>query len=181
PPDPHGETVPSPDPPPALESSTGAYLLHPALLDACIQSLGPAIQGFSISTRDGDCYMPVEVGTYRVHQPGVRSLRCRATLEGDRDSEGVRGDVELYDADDRLIGEMRAVRLLRIDRAMIRRVARRASQPRLEDLLYRVEWQRVETPSAEPDRKSTRLNSSHVKISYAVFCLKKKNYVQSSK
>src|SRR5690349_23173350 len=26
----------------------------------------------------------------------------------------------------------------------------------------------------EPDRKSTRLNSSHVEISYAVFCLKKK-------
>ena len=25
------------------------------------------------------------------------------------------------------------------------------------------------------DRKSTRLNSSHVSISYAVFCLKKKN------
>src|SRR5690625_6834266 len=28
---------------------------------------------------------------------------------------------------------------------------------------------------AAPDRKSTRLNSSHVAISYAVFCLKKKN------
>src|SRR5690349_22462534 len=27
---------------------------------------------------------------------------------------------------------------------------------------------------AEEDRKSTRLNSSHVEISYAVFCLKKK-------
>src|SRR5690606_39521859 len=26
--------------------------------------------------------------------------------------------------------------------------------------------------SFKPDRKSTRLNSSHVKISYAVFCLK---------
>src|SRR5690554_7045014 len=26
------------------------------------------------------------------------------------------------------------------------------------------------------DRKSTRLNSSHVRISYAVFCLKKKTY-----
>src|SRR5436305_2805456 len=26
-----------------------------------------------------------------------------------------------------------------------------------------------------PDRKSTRLNSSHVRTSYAVFCLKKKN------
>src|SRR5690625_4573144 len=29
--------------------------------------------------------------------------------------------------------------------------------------------------SVELDRKSTRLNSSHVAISYAVFCLKKKN------
>src|SRR3712207_2687049 len=28
-----------------------------------------------------------------------------------------------------------------------------------------------------PDRKSTRLNSSHANISYAVFCLKKKKYV----
>src|SRR5690606_41832705 len=27
------------------------------------------------------------------------------------------------------------------------------------------------------DRKSTRLNSSHVKNSYAVFCLKKKNHI----
>src|SRR3712207_8823631 len=27
------------------------------------------------------------------------------------------------------------------------------------------------------DRKSTRLNSSHANISYAVFCLKKKNYL----
>src|SRR5690606_24764291 len=29
------------------------------------------------------------------------------------------------------------------------------------------------------DRKSTRLNSSHVKISYAVFCLKKKNHLRT--
>src|SRR5256885_3709316 len=31
------------------------------------------------------------------------------------------------------------------------------------------------------DRKSTRLNSSHLVISYAVFCLKKKNYYTSNK
>src|SRR2546426_9362200 len=30
-------------------------------------------------------------------------------------------------------------------------------------------------PSAARDRKSTRLNSSHLVISYAVFCLKKKH------
>src|SRR5260221_7029858 len=32
----------------------------------------------------------------------------------------------------------------------------------------------------ETDRKSTRLNSSHTVISYAVFCLKKKNKALSS-
>src|SRR5438445_8587677 len=33
---------------------------------------------------------------------------------------------------------------------------------------------RVAIVGAGPDRKSTRLNSSHANISYAVFCLKKK-------
>src|SRR5256885_9613310 len=33
--------------------------------------------------------------------------------------------------------------------------------------------------SANADRKSTRLNSSHLVISYAVFCLKKKKTVQT--
>src|SRR2546430_11302937 len=33
---------------------------------------------------------------------------------------------------------------------------------------------------AKPDRKSTRLNSSHSQISYAVFCLKKKKYKSSN-
>src|SRR3989442_6718426 len=37
-------------------------------------------------------------------------------------------------------------------------------------------------PSHPPvDRKSTRLNSSHVRISYAVFCLKKKKHEYSAK
>src|SRR5258708_25742135 len=34
--------------------------------------------------------------------------------------------------------------------------------------------------SERADRKSTRLNSSHQIISYAVFCLKKKNMIQIS-
>src|SRR5690349_23011501 len=34
--------------------------------------------------------------------------------------------------------------------------------------------ERFQAPAHAPDRKSTRLNSSHVEISYAVFCLKKK-------
>src|SRR5256886_7215149 len=33
----------------------------------------------------------------------------------------------------------------------------------------------ISRPNSREDRKSTRLNSSHSQISYAVFCLKKKN------
>src|SRR5207249_8122320 len=39
---------------------------------------------------------------------------------------------------------------------------------------------KIESPMTR-DRKSTRLNSSHVSISYAVFCLKKKKTVKSKR
>src|SRR5438309_3258235 len=38
-------------------------------------------------------------------------------------------------------------------------------------------WQLGERQAVQ-DRKSTRLNSSHSSISYAVFCLKKKNHAE---
>src|SRR2546430_12293119 len=40
-----------------------------------------------------------------------------------------------------------------------------------------ITWESVRArfPRSARDRKSTRLNSSHSQISYAVFCLKKKN------
>src|SRR2546426_1847537 len=44
--------------------------------------------------------------------------------------------------------------------------------------LWRRSWSqrpRGLRPCNQQDRKSTRLNSSHLVISYAVFCLKKKN------
>src|SRR5256885_12618188 len=37
----------------------------------------------------------------------------------------------------------------------------------------------AESAARRRDRKSTRLNSSHLVISYAVFCLKKKNFKPS--
>src|SRR3989475_11016532 len=47
---------------------------------------------------------------------------------------------------------------------------------RAEDLLPRIDGQtnRIVRLVEDIDRKSTRLNSSHSQISYAVFCLKKK-------
>src|SRR5207249_10425619 len=45
---------------------------------------------------------------------------------------------------------------------------------RVVDVLAVLDGPRVHSEKRQ-DRKSTRLNSSHVSISYAVFCLKKKN------
>src|SRR3989442_2583854 len=42
------------------------------------------------------------------------------------------------------------------------------------------EFRRWDANRSKLDRKSTRLNSSHVRISYAVFCLKKKKTRQVS-
>src|SRR5690554_7117906 len=47
------------------------------------------------------------------------------------------------------------------------------SSSRIWAALRRLCWGRPSLPWPVPDRKSTRLNSSHVRISYAVFCLKK--------
>src|SRR5207302_10827767 len=54
-----------------------------------------------------------------------------------------------------------------------------STDARLRDRRVRLHGREVGAPPADrpfvgDDRKSTRLNSSHVKISYAVFCLKKK-------
>src|SRR5690606_41922739 len=48
-------------------------------------------------------------------------------------------------------------------------------QPVLDPVLLQLRRDLADHRERHPrDRKSTRLNSSHVKISYAVFCLKKK-------
>src|SRR3712207_7729506 len=44
--------------------------------------------------------------------------------------------------------------------------------PPAEIVIFRIQLR-------DEDRKSTRLNSSHANISYAVFCLKKKNHQHS--
>src|SRR2546426_3371147 len=42
-------------------------------------------------------------------------------------------------------------------------------------------WHAAASVAVAADRKSTRLNSSHLVISYAVFCLKKKNTQSNGK
>src|SRR5256885_4613765 len=58
----------------------------------------------------------------------------------------------------------------------------RAGELRIEawDGRSQAECRIDQTVGASTDRKSTRLNSSHLVISYAVFCLKKKQHTPQS-
>src|SRR3712207_7706567 len=76
---------------------------------------------------------------------------CRTALAG------THADVRIIVPDGLSIGAKEA-------REMVVGASRAPSQGR---------WQIVLVEDADRDRKSTRLNSSHANISYAVFCLKK--------
>src|SRR5690625_5963548 len=49
--------------------------------------------------------------------------------------------------------------------------------PADRDIMKTSQWDHIR----DPDRKSTRLNSSHVAISYAVFCLKKERKYKTNR
>src|SRR3712207_7458418 len=63
--------------------------------------------------------------------------------------------------------------LVRLGHLLRRVVEREDSRPDLRDVSVRD----AERLAVVADRKSTRLNSSHANISYAVFCLNKKTHL----
>src|SRR5690606_41230285 len=75
-------------------------------------------------------------------------------------------------------GKLAAVAAEQAQAALLRNLpdtARKTLERRFEPLHRLLDEARWPARSDQPgDRKSTRLNSSHVKISYAVFCLKTK-------
>src|SRR6266496_1746126 len=108
----------------------------------------------------------------RVHEPVPQPL------EGGGEQRGVRVDAR-RDARDALGSVVHGVharghRQQHLRRADVagRLLAADVLLARLQRHAQRQAARRV--PGDADDRKSTRLNSSHVEISYAVFCLKKK-------
>src|SRR2546430_6946725 len=61
---------------------------------------------------------------------------------------------------------------------LFRSLCREADQHHQANLSVDVARHAAQRQADIRDRKSTRLNSSHSQISYAVFCLKKKKYVE---
>src|SRR5438034_5312546 len=69
---------------------------------------------------------------------------------------------------------------LRFPAAFRERPHQAAHRPRVPLRRAAGEGEHAVDERPDADRKSTRLNSSHTVISYAVFCLKKKSIVQTT-
>src|SRR5205085_5076411 len=104
-----------------------------------------------LCTRGGTSYVPFYVPAPRLH---LHSFPTRRSSDLRQQAAGI----------------LRGVGHLVLQR--VRRVAGEAEQPRL----LRPQLRQPADDGAG-DRKSTRLNSSHSQISYAVFCLKKKKTI----
>src|SRR5438309_8390557 len=101
---------------------------------------------------------------------GVRNLRVRysnsmARIEVAPEERKLFFDEVVMDQIDRALKQL-GFMTVTLD---LKGYSRREKTPVADPLLL---------PMASLDRKSTRLNSSHSSISYAVFCLKKKNNLQ---
>src|SRR5690554_4831292 len=110
-------------------------------------------------------------GTCRRRQPAPAPARGAGpgAAESGR-GERLAGDVERVapGADHVVLDPDPAVRAQRLDPVPVDRAGVRRRTQFLEQHVDEVDAR------LDGDRKSTRLNSSHVRISYAVFCLKKK-------
>src|SRR2546427_390265 len=75
------------------------------------------------------------------------------------------------------LGEKELAEVFGVSRTMVREALMQLQARGFVEVRSRQGWYVVEPSFEEADRKSTRLNSSHSQISYAVFCLKKKKKI----
>src|SRR3712207_7338876 len=76
----------------------------------------------------------------------------------------ITGDMKYHDAQDTLDMGMKVIDCGHFDTEKV-----------FADIMFKYLDENFDMDIIKRDRKSTRLNSSHANISYAVFCLKKKN------
>src|SRR5438445_3890325 len=109
--------------------------------------------------------MESKAATSRLPKMSANLMNCSMTALG---SSGVGGDWPASTEGTTSVRTIRARRCMRSPKMLAQRKLSRRPFER-------------KTSAADQDRKSTRLNSSHANISYAVFCLKKKKQKEQIK
>ncbi len=125
--------------PDTLEQSAGQYLMHPALLDACVQLAPAAIgleEGEEATKTSG---VPVSIGKVRIHQPGATAVWCHfsvpaGTVPG---QPSVCCTVTVTDATGAIVATLEALTARKISRSALRAMFATES---VADSAFQVAW-----------------------------------------
>ncbi|HVG57385.1 MAG TPA: SDR family NAD(P)-dependent oxidoreductase [Hyalangium sp.] len=122
-----------------LSEDAGAYLLHPAMLDACLQVVATARRSLAgSSSLPQDTYLPVGVDELGFFQSATDVL-CHVTLS-DKGASGVlSADLQLVDPQGRPVASLRGLKLQRVDQSALRRMAKSD----VRDGFYELSWKKL--------------------------------------
>jgi acyl transferase domain-containing protein/acyl carrier protein len=123
--------------PDGVEQPGAAYVLHPALFDACLQAVLPADADFD--RRDGGLYLPHEVEEVRLYRRPGRRVWVHARLCEKTARRSV-SDVDIYDEDGRPVARVRGLRSQRVAGG---------AEGSIDDLLYAYQWRPQALTGAE--------------------------------
>ena len=132
--------------PEALAQDSDEYLIPPALLDACLQSVIPADGDFD--QRDGGLYLPHEIESVRLFcRPGHRVWVHARLLE--KTPQRSVSDFDIYNEDGRMAARVRGLRSHRVTGGR---------QDSLDNMLYAYQWRPQPKSDAEsPQEKASWL------------------------
>ncbi len=126
---------------PRTDEQADQYQLHPGLIECCFQLLETSSPG---STAAMGAHVLASVGAIRVHGRPAGATWAHAVAKNSADGAIV-GDVNLYDEIGHLLLEMKDVRLRRIGRDWLVRLA--AGSP--PDWVYELAWPEAALPPAD--------------------------------
>jgi acyl transferase domain-containing protein/acyl carrier protein len=126
-----------------------ACRLHPALLDGCLQLLGPALPDTASEDAEEHVYLPVEIGSYRLHQPGHAAVWCHAVVDPvSVEAELLFGTLRLFADDGSAVAELNGLRLRRVTRDSMARTRGAIAAHELSEWLYDHVWESAPEPAA---------------------------------
>jgi acyl transferase domain-containing protein/acyl carrier protein len=130
--------------PETVAAEAHAYQVHPALLDACFQTLVAALPPRDDGTADGDTYVPIGLDSLRVYDrpdpAGLLWAYARHRQGGNGNVDTFEGDVYLLDAEGKIVLEAQGLRLQHL---------KRNTPQDLNDWLYNIRWQPAARPKPE--------------------------------
>ena len=110
-----------------IHDSLDCYRLHPAMLDACFQTVGVYVAQEVVEPR---LLLPVEVKEARVYGRSGEELWCHARLV-ELSETGAVADIQIFDKENRVLVELKGARC---------QAVAGGSSERLGDLLFEYQW-----------------------------------------